>query len=62
MTSLKTIAPLQQLAALAIAALLTSGVLVSLGAQADTQHAAALASAQVHAQLACAAPQRAARS
>jgi hypothetical protein len=62
MNALKTIAPLQQIAALAIAAVLTSGLLASLSAQADTTHAAALAIAQVNAQLACAAPQRAARS
>ena len=62
MHSLTTIAPLQQLAALAVAAVMTAGVLFSLSAQADTEHAAALASAQVNAQLACATPQRAARS
>ncbi len=62
MHHLKTITPLQQLASLAMATLLTSLVLVSLGAQADTQHAHALASVQVHGQLLCAAPQRAARS
>ena len=58
MQALQTIAPLQQLTALAAAAVVTAGVLFSLAAQADTQHAAALASAQVHAKLACAAPQR----
>ena len=62
MTSPKTIAPLQQLAALAIATVLTTLVLVSLGAQADTRHGDALASAQSANQLLCAAPQRAARS
>ncbi len=62
MNALKTIAPLQQLAAFGLAAVLTSGVLASLSAQADTVHAAALASAQVNAQLACVTPQRAARS
>lgn len=60
--ALKTIAPLQQLTALAVAAVLTTGLLLSLGAQADTQHADALASAQASQQLLCAAPQRAARS
>lgn len=60
MPSLKTIAPLQQLAALAIATLLTTLVLVSLGTQADTQHADALASARSANQLLCAAPQRSA--
>jgi hypothetical protein len=62
MQAFKTIAPLQQLTALATAAVLTAGLLFSLGAQADTEHAAALASAQVNAQLACAAPQRSASS
>ncbi len=57
-----TTAPLQQLTALALAAVLTTGVLFSLAAQADTEHAAALASSATHAQLACAAPQRATRS
>jgi hypothetical protein len=61
MSPLKTIAPLQQLAALALAAVLTSLVLVSLGAQADTEHADAMASAQASGQQLCAAPQRAAR-
>lgn len=55
-------APLQQLAAVALAALLTAGLLSALGAQADARHAAALADAQVHAQFVCAAPQRPARS
>jgi len=62
MHSLKTIAPAQQLAALALAAVLTTSVLFSLGAQADNQHAGAMASAQGNSQLLCAAPQRAARS
>ena len=42
----KTIAPVQQLASMALSAVLTVLVLFSLGAQADTQHADALASAQ----------------
>lgn len=62
MQALPTIAPLQQLTALALAAVLTAGVLFSLATQADTEHAAALASHQVQPQLACAVPQRAARS
>ena len=62
MHHLKTITALQQLASLALATLLTSLVLVSLSAQADTQHVHALISAKGHSQLLCAAPQRAARS
>ena len=66
MQSLKTIAPLQQVAALGLAALLTFGVLATLSAEADTVHGAALASAQGHtqqsAQLASTTPARAARS
>jgi len=62
MPHLKTITPLQQLASLAMATLVTSLVLLSMGAQADIQHAQAMASVQSHGQLLCAAPQRAARS
>jgi len=57
----KTLAPLQQLASFALAAVITVGVLFSLGVQADTQHADALASAQGSSQQLCAAPQRSAR-
>jgi hypothetical protein len=58
MTTPKTLAPLQQLASFALAAVMTAGVLLSLGAQADTQHADALAAAQGSSQHLCAAPQR----
>jgi hypothetical protein len=58
MTTPKTLAPLQQLASFALAAVMTAGVLLSLGAQADTQHADALAAAQGSSQYLCAAPQR----
>jgi hypothetical protein len=58
----KTIAPVQQLASMALSAVLTVLVLFSLGAQADTQHADALASAQGSQQQLCVAPQRTARS
>lgn len=61
MTTLKTLAPAQQLASFALAAVITMGVLFSLGAQADTQHADALASVQGSGQQLCAAPQRSAR-
>lgn len=59
MHPLSTAAPLQRVAAFAGAATLTAALLLSLGAQADTGHAAALAAAQESAQLLCAAPQRA---
>ena len=62
MQAFQTIAPLQQLTALATAAVLTAGLLFSLSAQADTEHAAALASAQVNAQVSCVQPQRSDRS
>lgn len=53
----------QQLLSLAMATLITSAVLLSLGAQADEQHAGALMASQVTAgQQLCAAPARAARS
>jgi hypothetical protein len=58
MTTPKTLAPLQELASFALAAVMTAGVLLSLGAQADTQHADALAAAQGSSQHLCAAPQR----
>ena len=58
MTTPKTLAPLQQLASFALAAVMTAGVLLSLGAQADTQQADALAAAQGSSQHLCAAPQR----
>ena len=58
MTTPKTLAPLQQLASFALAAVMTAGGLLSLGAQADTQHADALAAAQGSSQHLCAAPQR----
>ena len=57
-----TITPAQQLASLALAAVLTTVLLFSLGAQADTQHAVAMAAAEASSQQLCAAPQRAARS
>jgi hypothetical protein len=62
MHPLKTIAPAQQLTALALSALLTVLLLFSLGAEADTQHADAMASAQGSGQQLCAAPQQAART
>ena len=62
MQAFQTIAPLQQLTALATAAVVTFGVLFSLSAQADTEHAAAMASAQGSAQVACVTPQRGDRS
>jgi len=57
-----TITPTQQLASLALAAVLTTVLLFSLGAQADTQHAVAMAAAEANSQQLCVAPQRAARS
>jgi hypothetical protein len=57
----KPIAPMQQLAAFALATVLTAGLLFSVGAQADVQYADALASAQGSGQQLCAAPQRSAR-
>ncbi|GCL66305.1 hypothetical protein [Pseudaquabacterium pictum] len=61
MHALKTIAPMQQLAAFAMAAVITLGMVMSMGALADTQHADALASAKGAATQLCAAPQRSAR-
>ena len=61
MQALKTIAPMQQLVALTLAAVITLGMVVSMGALADTQHAHALASAKDPATQLCAAPQRSAR-
>jgi hypothetical protein len=58
MTTPKTLAPVQQLASFALAAMITVAVLFSLGVQADSQHADALASAQDSGQQLCAAPQR----
>ncbi len=58
MTTPKTLAPMQQLASFALAAVMTVAVLFSLGVQADNQHADALASAQGSSQQLCAAPQR----
>ena len=55
-----SLAPTQQLASLLLSALLTAGVLFSLGAQADVRHG--LAIAQAGSQHLCAAPLRAARS
>ena len=57
----KTLAPVQHLASFTLAAVLTLAVLLSLGAQADTQHADALTAAQASGQQLCAAPQRSAR-
>lgn len=62
MTTATTLAPAQQLASITLAAVMTVGVLFSLGAQADTRHADALASAQGSGQQLCAVPQRSARS
>jgi hypothetical protein len=62
MQRIQTIAPAQRIAAFALSAMLTVLVLFSLGAQADTTHADALASAQGINQQLCAAPQRTARS
>jgi len=45
-----------------LAAVLTTVLLFSLGAQADTQHAVAMAAAEANSQQLCVAPQRAARS
>lgn len=62
MQTFKTIAPAQQLAAFALAAVVTVLMLFSVGAQADLQHADALASTKNSSQQLCAAPQRTARS
>lgn len=61
MQALKTIALPQQLTAFALAAVVTLGMVMSMGALADTQHADALASAKGSATQLCAAPQRSAR-
>ena len=63
MTTPRFLAPGQHLFSLVMAALITSAVLLSLGAQADEQHAGALMATQgaVGQQL-CAAPLRAERS
>ena len=62
MPAVQTIAPAQQLASFALSAVLTALLLLSLGAQADKQHADALASAPGSSQQLCAAPQRLVRS
>ena len=62
MQRIQSIAPAQQIASFALSAVLTVLVLFSLGAQADTQHADALAAAQGSSQQLGAAPQRTARS
>ncbi|OGB06309.1 MAG: hypothetical protein A3E25_00150 [Burkholderiales bacterium RIFCSPHIGHO2_12_FULL_69_20] len=63
MTTPRFLAPGQHLFSLMMAAAITSAVLLSLGAQADEQHAGALMSSQVAAgQQLCAAPARAERS
>ena len=61
MSTLKILAPAQQLASFTLAVVMTVLVVWSMGAQADTQHADALASAQASGQQLCAAPQRSAR-
>lgn len=61
MSTLKFLAPAQQLASFTLAIVMTALVVLSVGAQADTQHADALASAQASSQQLCAAPQRSAR-
>jgi hypothetical protein len=63
MTTPRFLAPGQHLFSFVMAALITSALLLSLGAQADEQHAGALMASQVTAgQQLCAAPARAERS
>lgn len=63
MPSTTPFAPAQHIASFALAALLTTGLLLSLGAQADSQHAQALQLAQAAAvQQHCALPAAARRS
>lgn len=62
MTRLRFIAPVQQLLALALSALLTSALLLSLGAQADSELASARLASQAQQQQLCAVPAPTGRS
>ncbi len=62
MTRPRLLAPGQQLLALALSTLLTSALLLSLGAQADTELASVRLADQATQQQLCAAPAQAGRS